>query len=70
MKPVLRGVSGLLFFCLVLLSVYTEWTLLLNNLIQFLNPFFHFQVIFTLATMPIAWLLAVFGGLAYWLSED
>jgi hypothetical protein len=60
---VLRGVFGVVygaaFIANGILFLWVEWTFLRQSFLQMLNPFLHFQVVLTLLTMPLFWVLTV-----------
>lgn len=41
------------------LIMYIYWTYLSENLLQIINPFLHFSVIFKLLTTPLFWFFLV-----------
>lgn len=66
---VLQGLFGLLygagFIGNGLLFLYVEWSYLRQSFLQFLNPLLHLQVLLTLVTMPLFWILTAVTVLGY-----
>ena len=48
-----------------LLFLFVEWSYLRESFIQMFNPFLHFQVLVTLITMPLFWLLTAVTVVGY-----
>ena len=69
MMKALQGLFGLLygagFIGNGLLFLYVEWGYLRQNFLQMLNPLLHLQVVVTLVTMPLFWILTAVTFLGY-----
>ncbi|WP_407272817.1 hypothetical protein [Radiobacillus sp. PE A8.2] len=50
------------------LFLWTEWLYLSSNFLQILNPFLHFQVIFSLITTPVFWIFVALSILGFFAS--
>ena len=55
---VLLGICGL---GISLLFLYVEWLYIRESFVNFLNPFLQLDILVTLITMPLFWVLAVVG---------